>query len=69
MALVASPDPGKNCSKLLDVRSIKSLILRQQFLKYVHRLLLEKDWEMGISVCSPCTEPQGDSHSKSSKTH
>ena len=40
---------------------IGSWNLRNQLLKCVCRPLSREDWELGISVCSPCTEPWGDS--------
>lgn len=35
--------------------------LRQQILKYSNAPLSMKDWKMGISVCSLCTKPWGNS--------
>lgn len=39
---------GVDCSESLDLYQIRSLALKQQFFKYIHKPYSEKDWEMGI---------------------
>ena len=46
---------------------IRRWTLRQRLVKYAVKPLPEKDWEMGIFICSLCTEPWGERHSECSR--